>query len=81
MNHPILGYRLTEITNVLLHINEINPAVIFGPIDSVKFQSSMTLFSIFSQKSDNNFDQVLVKFYGGQRCELTTQMLRSIANN
>lgn len=54
--------------------HEDNPAdEIFGDLDAMKVKSCMTLFDIISP--DDIFAEVLNKFYGQQRCELTIRML------
>ena len=73
LNHEVLGKRLREITSALLK-HEDNPAdEIFGDLDAMKVKSCMTLFDIISP--DDIFAEVLNKFYGQQRCELTIRML------
>ena len=44
LKHPILGKRLVKVTNIILKLEETNPEIIFGKTDSVKLQSSLTLF-------------------------------------
>lgn len=73
LKHKVLGKRLREITSALLK-HEDNPAdEIFGDLDAMKVKSCMTLFDIISP--DDIFAEVLNKFYGQQRCELTIRML------
>lgn len=44
LNHPILGQRLLECTRLILKIENAPAESIFGYSDSLKLQSSMTLF-------------------------------------
>ena len=74
LEHPILGPRLlecTEIVNQLLgrHIEEI-----FGFPDYLKFRSSMTLFDHAASKTDI-FKAALEKYFDGQHDPLTTDLL------
>lgn len=73
MNHPVLGKRLIDISNELLkHDNDIN--TILGDIDSLKLNSSMTLFSLVSD--DKVFDKVIDKFYEGKKDEITLDIVK-----
>ena len=74
LKHEILGKRLREVTNALLE-HEGKPAEdIFGFPDTMKVKSSMTLFD--SICPNDIFAEVLEKFYGGKRCNLTLEMLK-----
>ena len=73
MNHPVLGNRLIDISNELLkHDKDIN--TIFGDIDSLKLNSSMTLFSLVSE--DKVFDKVIDKFYDGKKDDITLDIVK-----
>lgn len=63
-----LRRRLREITEALLQQND-SALAIFGGIDAMKVQSSMTLFELVAP--DDIFTQVLDKFYDGKRCQRT----------
>lgn len=73
LEHPILGTRLREITHALLDCNNKNANEIFGFPDVLKVKSCMTLFDMVSP--NDIFNDVLDKFYGGQRCDKTTWRL------
>lgn len=75
LNHPVLGARLREITNVVLEYPcDADPNEFMGwPIDAVKLKSSMTLFDEVSP--DDIFDKVLAKFFDGKPCHATLQRL------
>jgi uncharacterized protein (DUF1810 family) len=63
LNHPVLRKRFDECLNAVLSCKTSNPVRIFGEIDSLKFHSSLTLFSIANP--DNELVQAaLAKFYG-----------------
>ena len=69
LNHPVLGQRLREITQALLDCNNKPAEDIFGFPDVLKVRSCMTLFDLVSP--DDIFNDVLSKFYEGQRCDKT----------
>lgn len=73
LSHEVLGKRLREITNELLKLKTNNPEEIFGEIDAMKLKSSMTLFDYVEENSI--FDEVLKKYFNGQRDELTLEKL------
>lgn len=73
MNHPLLGARLREISQVLLELETSDPLRIFGPVDALKLCSSMTLFDVVEPESI--FDRVLRKFFNGKRDEKTLKIL------
>ena len=69
LDHPVLGARLREITQALLDCNNKSADDIFGYPDVLKVRSCMTLFDLVSP--DDIFNDVLYKFYEGQRCDKT----------
>ena len=76
-----LAERLLKLSNILLGLEENNPVVIFGGIDSLKLRSSMTLFEraakeIGEEEKFAAFGKVLDKYYDGERDELTYQILK-----
>ena len=64
LNHQILGDRLVEVSNVLLHLPTNNANKIFGMPDDMKLRSSMTLFNEVSN-APTVFQSVLDKFFDG----------------
>ena len=72
--HPVLGQRLREISGALLALRGSDPVAVFGGIDSMKLKSSMTLFAV-AAPDDPLFQQVLDKYYGGERDALTLRIL------
>ena len=46
---------------------------IFGDLDAMKVKSCMTLFDII--RPEDIFSEVLRRFYGNTRCEITIAML------
>lgn len=72
--HPILGIRLVEISTALLKLATQNPIQIFGNIDAMKLQSSMTLFALLNP-TNPVFQQVLDKYFAGKMDEETKYLL------
>jgi uncharacterized protein (DUF1810 family) len=66
LEHPILGERLIQCSELLLLIRDNTAEKILGEIDAQKLHSSMTLFARADPKT-MIFRQVLEKFFGG--CE------------
>lgn len=74
LNHPVLGFRIREITAALLEHEGKDIKTIMPGIDALKLKSSMTLFD---QICPNDiFAQVLNTFYRGERDQLTLSKLR-----
>lgn len=69
LDHPVLGVRLREITQALLDCNNKSVDDILGFPDVLKVRSCMTLFDLISP--NDIFNDVLYKFYEGQRCDKT----------
>lgn len=78
LNDEILGTNLREITNALLELESNDPVEVFGPIDALKLKSSMTLFDTVS--SNDIFNEVLEKFYNGEKCLTTINMVNTFSN-
>ncbi len=63
LEHPLLGHRLRECTDLVNQIEGKSLEDIFGSPDNLKFRSSMTLFAEAS--SDNaDFNRALKKYFG-----------------
>lgn len=50
LNHPVLGPRLQQITEAVLH-SEKSVLILFGGIDALKFSSCMTLFAAITDEN------------------------------
>lgn len=72
--HPVLGKRLREITEALLLLDGLSARQIFGEVDAMKLRSSMTLF--WNVTGEELFRKVLDKYYEGEMCDSTLEMLR-----
>jgi uncharacterized protein (DUF1810 family) len=77
LNHPVLGSRLKEISRALLQLKSSDPHEIFGSPDDAKLRSSMTLFTSL-ENSDPVFEQVLDKFFKGQKDQKTLRILQDL---
>lgn len=67
LNHPILGFRLQQITLELLKINNLSATEIFGRPDDSKLKSCMTLFASIDTSQEKLFQIVLDQFFNGQK--------------
>ena len=76
LQHPLLGKRLEEISNVLLNLNNSNAQSIFGTPDNLKLRSCMTVFSEVPGASPV-FEKVLEKFFNGVKDPLTMKLLQA----
>jgi uncharacterized protein (DUF1810 family) len=74
LNHPILGYRLVEITRALLMVKGRSAEQIFGFPDNKKIKSCMTLFDLVSEEN-SIFKQVLDQYFEGEKCPNTLKLI------
>ena len=75
LTHPVLGPRLRQSTEAMLRwAGEKTAEAILGPIDAMKFTSSMTLFNAVTE-GDDLFARALAAFNRGQRDPLTLERL------
>ena len=73
--HPSLGDRLDQATEAMLDwAGTMAAEEILGPVDAMKFRSSMTLFEASADDTDA-FTAALDQFYEGERDALTLQRL------
>lgn len=74
-NHELLGQRLRECTEAMLaHAGKLKPVEILGPIDALKFRSSMTLFEVVAA-DQSIFAQALDEMCDGGRDKATLEKL------
>ena len=78
LSHPILGTRLTEISNELLKLEQSDANLIFGGIDSMKLKSCMTLFWAADKENAEIFIKVIDKFFVGQFDDRTLSLIKSL---
>ena len=72
--HPILGPRLMECTRLANQVDGRSIEKIFGPVDALKFRSSMTLFAAVAGEG-SVFEDALGKYFAGQPDRLTLDRL------
>ena len=72
---PVLGPRLTEISEALMRLEDKDAGRIFGYPDELKLRSCMTLFEAASPLKENVFSRVLDAYYDGDRDERTLELL------
>jgi uncharacterized protein (DUF1810 family) len=75
LTHPVLGPRLGECTEAMLGwAGRKTAEAILGPVDAMKFTSSMTLFDAVAE-DDHRFARALAAFRHGERDSLTLELL------
>lgn len=79
LEHPLLGSRLIQISEVLLNLNSSNANQIFGSPDDLKLKSCMTLFSTL-QNANPVFESVLAKYFNGAKDNKTLQIIKELQN-
>ena len=72
--HPLLGKRLKECTQLVLAVQGKTAHDIFGSPDDLKFRSCMTLFSRAAPE-EPVFARALERFFGGLADEHTLRLL------
>jgi uncharacterized protein (DUF1810 family) len=71
-----LGLRLITISRALLELETNDPHAVFGSPDDLKLKSSMTLFDAVPATFPV-FEQVLDKFFRGERDRRTVELLKT----
>jgi uncharacterized protein (DUF1810 family) len=74
-NHPILGLRLRECTQLVLNVEGRSAEKIFGYPDVLKFRSCMTLFEQ-SAVNQSIFHDAILKYFDGKLDQLTLDFLK-----
>ena len=75
LQHPILGYRLRECTQLVMDVEGSSAEQIFYYPDNLKFRSCMSLFDQ-STNDDNIFRDALLKYFGGESDQRTLDILK-----
>ncbi len=75
LQHPVLGPRLKQCTQLVNAVEGRSADDIFGEIDAMKFRSSMTLFAKVASENQI-FTDALQKYFGGEFDPLTLDRLR-----
>ena len=73
--HPLLGPRLRECTQLVLHTEGRTIHAIFGSPDDFKFRSCMTLFA-FAAPDEDVFTQALDNYFGAEPDPRTLSLLQ-----
>jgi uncharacterized protein (DUF1810 family) len=80
LQHPVLGPRLKQCTQLVNAVERRSAEDIFGEIDAMKFRSSMTLFAYatpaHATPENQIFTDALQKYYAGEFDPLTIDYLR-----
>jgi uncharacterized protein (DUF1810 family) len=76
LEHPVLGLRLRECSEILVQQQGRSAQDIFGTIDAVKLRSSMTLFAA-AAGADSPFRRVLSDYFDGATDPATDSRLGS----
>lgn len=71
--HPVLGPRLIQCTELMNAAQGHSAERILGPVDAMKFRSSMTLFREVSPNGP--FERALNKYFAGEPDTRTLQLL------
>jgi len=72
--HPVLGSRLKQCTQLVLAQPNTTARDIFGSTDDIKFKSCMTLFAKVVP-GEPCFKEALTRFFGGKPDENTLKLL------
>ena len=76
LKHPTLGPRLLECAEAILGVDGKSAREILGSPDDLKLKSCATLFAHVSPPG-SVFEQILEKFYSGERDAATLRLLAS----
>ena len=74
--HPVLGPRLMNVCNILLHLKSCNAEEIFGSVDAMKLRSCLSLF-IEAAPGEAVFQQCLLHYFNGKGDPLTRSQVSS----
>ena len=74
LQHPVLGPRLRECTQLVNLVEGRSVHEIFGSPDDMKFRSSMTLFAIVAEENQI-YKDALQKYFDGKLDPLTVERL------
>jgi uncharacterized protein (DUF1810 family) len=72
--HPVLGPRLKQCTELLQSVRGKSAHEIFGYPDDMKLRSCMTLFEVVAP-AEPVFGRVLDRYFGGRRDDATFSVL------
>ena len=72
--HPVLGARLRECTDAVLHLSARSMTDVFGSPDDLKLRSSITLFAAIAEPN-SVFEHVLAQYFRGEPDKKTLELL------
>lgn len=75
LDDDTLGKNLIEISQALLELESNDAREVMGYPDDIKLRSSMTLFTL-AKPDCGIFQQVLDKFFSGDRDKITIELLK-----
>ncbi len=82
LEDEVLGNRLREISLELLKLETRDPVLVFGWVDALKLNSSMTLFDYVNEGSDNGvFQEVIDKYFDGRKDEATLKICQEMGHH
>jgi uncharacterized protein (DUF1810 family) len=76
LDHPVLGPRLSEITEALLDLESSDARAVLGEPADVSLHASMTLFTLVDPAPYGIFREVLDKFFKGEVDSRTLGLLQ-----
>jgi len=72
--HPVLGQRLRECVAALQALPMSDPVAVFGPVDAMKLQSSLTLFGE-ADPGQRMFGEALARWFKGVKDRETLRFI------
>ncbi len=72
--HPVLGQRLRECVAALQALPTSDPVAVFGPVDAMKLQSSLTLFGE-ADPGQRMFGEALARWFKGDKDRETLRFI------
>jgi len=77
LDHPILGTRLIECSEIMLNLENSSALNVLGSTDSMKLKSCMTLFAQ-TYYSNPVFEKILIKYFQGEWDIKTLELLKLV---
>jgi uncharacterized protein (DUF1810 family) len=74
LNHPVLGPRMIHCTELVNNTIGRTIDEVLGPVDKLKFHSSMTLFALAAPEQPV-FKEALRKYFDGELDEITLELI------
>jgi len=74
LRHPVLGPRLVECAEAVLHLEDLSAVEIFGSPDDMKLRSCATLFACVSPQR-LVFQRIIDKYFSGERDDTTLRLI------